>query len=72
MVDWGCKLADHLSLPMWVEASPTGRLLYQRCGFVDIAPSHVKTKKWELDVSIMRRPPKYQEFSPDLKAEENR
>ncbi|KAF2147912.1 hypothetical protein K461DRAFT_283055 [Myriangium duriaei CBS 260.36] len=33
MMQWGCDLADHLFLPIWVEATPKGKLLYERFGF---------------------------------------
>ena len=56
LVQWGCQLADHLDLPMWVEASLIGKHLYAQCGFVEIARSHVKTEKWEIAQDIMRRP----------------
>lgn len=28
MMRWGCELADHLFLPMWVQATPAGSRLY--------------------------------------------
>lgn len=32
---WGCDLADMLSVPGWIEASPEGTLLYEKHGFVE-------------------------------------
>ncbi|PNS21190.1 hypothetical protein CAC42_3528 [Sphaceloma murrayae] len=33
MMKWGTQLADLLYLPMWIEASKAGALLYQKYGF---------------------------------------
>ncbi|KAF2152226.1 hypothetical protein K461DRAFT_268207 [Myriangium duriaei CBS 260.36] len=33
MVKWGCDLADHLFLPIWVDATESGRSFYQKFGF---------------------------------------
>ncbi|KAF2148056.1 hypothetical protein K461DRAFT_298156 [Myriangium duriaei CBS 260.36] len=34
MMNWGCTLADHLYLPLWVEGSTEGRKLYEKFGCV--------------------------------------
>lgn len=36
MLEWGCKLADHLSYDVWIEASPSGNQLYMHFGFEDL------------------------------------
>lgn len=36
LVEWGTKKADELGLPAYLESSPTGHHLYQRCGFHDL------------------------------------
>ncbi|KXS95216.1 hypothetical protein AC578_6935 [Pseudocercospora eumusae] len=36
MVQWGCDLADLLSLPGWIEASMEGSLLYKQHGFYNV------------------------------------
>lgn len=33
MLAWGCRLADHLALPIWVGASEAGAGLYWRHDF---------------------------------------
>lgn len=37
MLEWGCKLADHLSYDAWIEASPSGNQLYKHFGFGDVS-----------------------------------
>lgn len=34
LMEWGVDMADQLGFPCFVEATPAGRPLYQRCGFV--------------------------------------
>ncbi|KAF7187093.1 hypothetical protein HII31_11570 [Pseudocercospora fuligena] len=36
MIQWGCDLADLLSLPAWIEASMEGSLLYKQHGFYNV------------------------------------
>ncbi|KAJ4305578.1 hypothetical protein N0V90_001109 [Kalmusia sp. IMI 367209] len=38
IMEWGCNLADQLFLPVWIEASSIGGLLYRKFGFYDIGP----------------------------------
>ena len=51
MLQWGCDLADHLLLPSWVEASPTGNFLYRKYGYKDV---DVK-KGGDMAGSLMKR-----------------
>ena len=51
MLQWGCDLADLLFLPSWVEASPTGNLLYRKYGYRDV---DVK-KGGDMAGSLMKR-----------------
>lgn len=53
MMQWGCDLADILSVPAWIEASAEGKALYQVHGFVD-----VETTPGLGDVTFMQRKPK--------------
>ncbi|KAF2151540.1 hypothetical protein K461DRAFT_321766 [Myriangium duriaei CBS 260.36] len=41
MMQWGCDLADHLFLPIWLTTTPTGRYLYERFGFKIHYKGHV-------------------------------
>ncbi|KAF2153522.1 hypothetical protein K461DRAFT_278331 [Myriangium duriaei CBS 260.36] len=50
MMKWGCNLADHLFLPMWIEASHDGGKLYEAFGF-----SHFEVKAEGQEGTIMRR-----------------
>lgn len=52
MMQWGCDLADVLSIPAWIEASVEGQALYKVHGFVD-----VDTPPGLGDVTFMRREP---------------
>ena len=36
LVEWGTKKADELSVPAYLESSPTGHRLYKRHGFRDL------------------------------------
>lgn len=45
MVKWGCDLADHLFLPVWVEGSEKGHELYLQNGFEDVENVNTQTKK---------------------------
>lgn len=51
LMQWGCDVADALSLPAWIEASMQGHALYKCYDFVDVGefPGHV---------IYMRREPK--------------
>ena len=53
----GLRVADALALPTWVEASMAGHEMYKRCGFLDIESGYMKTKRWEIELRILRRPP---------------
>lgn len=39
ILDWGVKLGDQLFLPMWIHASPAGKILYSKFGFIEIDKS---------------------------------
>ncbi|KAI9794963.1 MAG: hypothetical protein M1833_007337 [Piccolia ochrophora] len=58
MLKWGTDLADHLFLPMWVEASEHGYHLYESHGFQSKEKVHVQTEKWLVEYTHMRRPAK--------------
>ncbi|KAI9801613.1 MAG: hypothetical protein M1825_003292 [Sarcosagium campestre] len=58
MVKWGCDLADHMFLPMWVESSTQGYKLYESNGFRTVEQAHFKTEKWDVNYTHMRRPAK--------------
>lgn len=58
MVKWGCDLADHLFLPVWVEGSEKGHELYLQNGFEDVENVNTQTKKWVSHYYMMRRPRK--------------
>jgi hypothetical protein len=32
-MEWGCQLADQINAVCTVEASTTGQILYEKCGF---------------------------------------
>lgn len=51
MMRWGCGLADQLSVPAYVEASPDGTALYKAFGFYEID----RADAGELDAINMRR-----------------
>ncbi|KAL8369586.1 hypothetical protein RB595_000084 [Gaeumannomyces hyphopodioides] len=51
MMRWGCDLADQLSVPGYVEASPDGTALYKSFGFYEIE----RANAGELDAVNMRR-----------------
>lgn len=53
MMQWGCDLADVLSVPAWIEASVEGQALYKVHGFLD-----AKTPPGLGEVTFMRREPK--------------
>lgn len=53
MLKWGCNLADHLFVPSWVEASPTGNHLYKVFGFEQIETEGESG----MDGSLMKRAP---------------
>lgn len=53
MMQWGCDLADVLSIPAWIEASVEGNALYKIYGFLD-----VETPPGLGEVTFMRREPK--------------
>lgn len=36
MMDWGCRLANLLELPSWIEASADGTALHKKFGFVEL------------------------------------
>lgn len=52
MMDWGCNVADSMSLPAWIEASIEGNFLYKVHGFED-----VETPTGFTTVTFMRREP---------------
>ncbi|KAK6429086.1 hypothetical protein LTR95_014766 [Oleoguttula sp. CCFEE 5521] len=52
MLKWGCDLADQLSLPGYIEASPEGSHLYRAFGFYDAGKI-----EWEEDAVVMKRDP---------------
>ncbi|KAL8358917.1 hypothetical protein RB601_008195 [Gaeumannomyces tritici] len=51
MMRWGCGLADQLSVPGYVEASPDGTALYKSFGFYEIE----RANAGELDAVNMKR-----------------
>ncbi|PWY75984.1 acyl-CoA N-acyltransferase [Aspergillus sclerotioniger CBS 115572] len=53
LIRWGCDRADHDGLPIWVDASPEGAVLYQRFGFRDVSVPGVTP---EGAVSMLRDP----------------
>lgn len=54
MLKWGCELADLLSLPAWVEASPDGNHLYKVFGFENVVVSNGEGD--DLHGTTMKRP----------------
>lgn len=38
MMEWGRQLADLLALPVWIDASPEGALLYSALGYREVGP----------------------------------
>lgn len=52
-MQWGCDVADTLSIPAWIEASAEGNARYKGYGFVDVEkPTGLG------EVISMRREPK--------------
>ena len=58
MVKWGCELADHLFLPVWLEASEYGHKLYSQNGFEDVEAVDTRFGKWVSRYTMMWRPRK--------------
>jgi hypothetical protein len=56
MMQWGCDLADQLSLPGWVEASIEGQGLYRTFGFE--VYEILKEENGDLPGCNMKRQPK--------------
>ena len=57
LVERGLRISDALGLPTWVEASLAGHEMYRRCGFLDVEPGYLKTRRWEIHLRMLRRPP---------------
>lgn len=58
LVRWGNQLADHMMLPVWLEASTTGHDVYLRQGFHDRVQCKLTMGKWVIEYAIMKRDPK--------------
>lgn len=58
LVRWGNHLADHMMLPIWLEASTTGHDVYLRQGFHDWVHCKLTMGKWVIEYSLMKRDPK--------------
>lgn len=54
-VNWGCKLADQLMVPAWVEASKAGHKLYESCGFRNVEKVATRAGKWCSEYTMMKR-----------------
>jgi len=58
LLKWGCDLADHLMLPLWVEAAETAHSLYLKHGLVDIEHARLEMGRWSTEYTLMRLTPK--------------
>ncbi|EDN05688.1 GNAT family acetyltransferase [Histoplasma capsulatum] len=58
LIKWGCDLASHLMVPVWLEASIMAHPVYLRHGFVDIEHGHYVMGKWDVEYYVMRLEPK--------------
>jgi GNAT superfamily N-acetyltransferase len=58
LLKWGCDLADHLMLPLWLEASEVAHSLYLKHGLVDIEQAKLEMGRWSVEYTLMRLTPK--------------
>ncbi|EFW20800.1 hypothetical protein D8B26_002884 [Coccidioides posadasii str. Silveira] len=65
LVKWGVGLADHMMLPVWLEASTTAHSLYVRQGFHEKIRCRLTMGKWDIEYSIMKKSPKTTHFELD-------
>jgi len=62
MIDWGVRVADTSSLPIYIEASPSTWTLYERFGFERIGEKLVHSRERtqtdeDIEVPLMVRMP---------------
>lgn len=61
-LNWGFEQADKLGIPVWLEASPMGRPLYERVGFETVGWLPFDAKKFgakeDMPHAVMLRQPK--------------
>ncbi|OJD18497.1 hypothetical protein AJ78_01486 [Emergomyces pasteurianus Ep9510] len=58
LINWGCELANHLMVPVWLEASMMARPVYLKHGFVDIEHSRYVKGRWDVEYYVMRLEPR--------------
>lgn len=62
LVEWGVKKADELRIPAFVEASSTGAMIYEKCGFRSIEHVSITHERWPtrptISYTLMFRPSK--------------
>ncbi|KAK5016299.1 hypothetical protein LTR39_002154 [Cryomyces antarcticus] len=72
LVRWGCRRADELGIPAFVEATATGTRLYEQNGFIVTEAVRLHdSERWGKDrtpvvYNFMWRPPKPQTAGPDI------
>jgi hypothetical protein len=54
MMEWGVKKADEMNVPCFVEASKSGKLLYEKFGFMTFGKIDVNTEKENASVEWKR------------------
>ncbi|KAK2743764.1 hypothetical protein FQN57_004701 [Myotisia sp. PD_48] len=57
LLQWGIDLANHMMLPLWVEASTAARSLYMSHGFKEQVKSKIVMGTWDIEYSILKRDP---------------
>ncbi|OAX79202.1 hypothetical protein ACJ72_06480 [Emergomyces africanus] len=58
LIKWGCELANHLMVPVWLEASMMAHPVYLKHGFVDIEHSRCVMGRWDIEYYVMRLEPR--------------
>ncbi|KAF2143924.1 uncharacterized protein K452DRAFT_307272 [Aplosporella prunicola CBS 121167] len=55
LVNWGCKLADRLFVPVFLIASSIGEPLYRSCGFKEVDRPLVRNHRYDFTGTVMHR-----------------
>ena len=51
-LQWGLQKADEMRLPLYLEASPMGKPLYQKMGFEEVCPIPFDARQWGSSVDM--------------------
>ncbi|PGG96216.1 hypothetical protein AJ80_09860 [Polytolypa hystricis UAMH7299] len=60
LLKWGCDLADHMALPIWIESSREGYRMYCSQGVEDVEYHVIEAGRFKTAYTLMRRSPNLQ------------